>query len=427
MSDSGFRGVVFGLLSGTFGCAPSGGSVALVIVRDKRFISVTMGSRNVNVSGSGISSVFRHFAAISGRGSVRPSSNVKLSLIGRLIGVLRKRVRIRDRMGGKDMFGLILRGKGRVCTRSGGIRCVLGSASRRRRAILTRPRRGSGVSLPSVPPTAGRALMGIVMIRSGTRLHRFVYRVLSNACHIIKITSKIVTLRGVRRRVPSFVVASVVVPHVSNVRLVERVGRGIGAYSVPLVVLSTGSSIRSHVRYLRLKVSSCVPGPFDDSCLGSEVRGLVEREGILRSTFLSGCNTRPGGRPLRTITCPISRVIPLSRLFVRGLMKFVRRGCDGPKLQIGSLTRFVGVDHSMFGQGIGNVVKVSPVRCVGGCELGGTGDFVRDNVSFSRITFTINFSSPNCFNGTFGGTFGRALARCGGGGWIPFYTICRNG
>lgn len=81
------------------------------------------------------------------------------------------------------------------------------------------------------------------------------------------------------------------------------------------------------------------------------------------------------------------------------------------------LIRRTNVDHSTLFGGVGALVKVSPVRLVGGVQLGGTTRLMgRKSYGFARVTCGAKFGSSRCFDGYFGRVCKIAPARCGHGG-----------
>lgn len=73
---------------------------------------------------------------------------------------------------------------------------------------------------------------------------------------------------------------SIVVPHVSNFRVMHHVHRSSG--TAPMLFLATQSTVGSMMGKFRLKTGSCLGGPFN-------VRRLVMHLGTLvRGTFIRG-------------------------------------------------------------------------------------------------------------------------------------------
>lgn len=422
MSTSGLRGVIFGLLSGTFGCAPRNGVVALFVRRGRRGITVNIRSRNVKVSRDGGTSLFIHFRGLLSGGLFgRRDSNVNLSLIGRLIRLRGTAVHISDGRKRNDYFAIRFLGNGRRCAR--GMRFVLSSSirvePRRIRRSIRKRRRGEGRD------------GAVLLIRSGLRLHFFLHDVFVSGFGIVRTIGKTRNLSGTLGFIPSVVVDSVVVPRGSNVAVARSLHTGVTADRVPIILLATGASVSDGLRNVRLKIRSCVAGPFDTACLGTEIRGVLARHiGLRRLCYTGLVGVRPITRRRRRAR---PRVSSRSHGFVRGLARLVRGGVSGNSLVISSLMRRLTIDHSIFFGGLGALAKLTPVRFVGRVHIGHTTRLVRDNsCGVARVTCVINVGSPHCFDGYFGRHFNVAPARCGrgtgGGQWlllllIHFYVI----
>lgn len=117
-------------------------------------------------------------------------------------------------------------------------------------------------------------LVGVLLMRSSTGLHRIARHSLRGRHCIIRVTTSChATLRGVRSCSCSYVLLSVVLPSNDNLSLLRGLGRVRGQRGI--VVLSTGSSVRSGMLKLRLKTSSCLPGPFRLIRLGTHVGDIV--------------------------------------------------------------------------------------------------------------------------------------------------------
>lgn len=93
----------------------------------------------------------------------------------------------------------------------------------------------------------------------------------------------------------------------------------------------------------------------------------------------------------------------------------MRRGLSGDSFGVSAVTSAVKLDHSTFFGGLGDLAKFTPISLIGRVHLGGSVRLVGgSSVDVSRVTFTINFGSSNCFDGYFHGGCSRAPERCVG-------------
>lgn len=398
-SASGLSGVLCGLLSGTTGCGGRNNCVriALVCTRSESFIQLRMGSGNDNVSGSGRGDLFGQFCRKSCQGFGAVNANVNLSLMGSLIRLRKKDVRIRDRRNQKARFVIALPmshscfGRRRVSRRTmlpmrGAIACL-----RRRgtRGIITR----------------GPGTRAVLIIRSGRRLLRLVIQLLGHRCGIRATRGNRRTIAILSGRSVSLVISSIVVPMVSNVRFYEYIGGGLRLDRVPIVLLATGGGRRSHTRTCRIKTSTFVDGPFGLTILRTHVHGLL------------GCGrhgTRSfGGRLIFRVgrlSCA-----DVSRSFVRHTVSYMGHRLRSSSFSRPRFIRRVNADGSALCGGLGSLAKLGASTFVHGVHLGTTYHVVRrgkDSIHISSLTCTINFGSPGCFDSYFGGRFNVLPARC---------------
>lgn len=84
---------------------------------------------------------------------------------------------------------------------------------------------------------------------------------------------------------PSILITSIVVPHVSNFRVIHHVQRASGR--APMLFLATHSTVGSIIRKFRLNTGSCLGGPF-------KVRRLVVHVGTLMNGTFSFARRGPG-------------------------------------------------------------------------------------------------------------------------------------
>lgn len=103
------------------------------------------------------------------------------------------------------------------------------------------------------------------------------------------------TLYGVRSCSCSYILLSVVLPSNGKLGLLRELGTVRGHRG--MVVVSTGSSLRSGMLKLRLKTSSCLPGPFRLTRLGTHVGDIVHhrRRSKRISVHLNGVHVLPSG------------------------------------------------------------------------------------------------------------------------------------
>lgn len=147
----------------------------------------------------------------------------------------------------------------------------------------------------------------MLLMRSRPALTVVVGSALSNRrFRIVLTTGKRRKLSQCERTGPSVVIASVVVPGVSNFAVIQRVQGA--SQRVPILFLSTHSTTGSIIRNFRLKNGSCLGGPFN-------VTRLVVHVG----TLLGGVDIhgrRDDGFALKR--CAFSSVARALRCYKRG-------------------------------------------------------------------------------------------------------------
>lgn len=210
-SPIGVGGMVGGLLSGTFGCAPSGKRVGMRLCHRSSgmYVYITSGKRNV-VSGSG-GRVFRHFCRIR-RASRGANDKVNLRVTGRCMRLRGKAVSIASGFPGNSMFAIGLP--------------VIACTDRGRR-LLPRLLGGSGTPGRLPIPGTRRLQCAVLLISSGGSFYDFVSRCLSSRCTVRITCGKTRTLGVLRGGDIGVMVDSVVVPIVGKARLYQRVGAGV--------------------------------------------------------------------------------------------------------------------------------------------------------------------------------------------------------
>lgn len=445
-SEGVIRGVIVGLLGGTFGCAPSGKGVLLRAENQgsyfasrcgggfviNRYISsaffVLIDSAKINISRSSVDDIFSEFCGIGAMGaSSRLKAKVKLTLIGDLMLLRGNDVSVFDREKQNASVIIHLPLSDNVFGRS--------SFVERRRAETRRVVQASSRRVTAsirVGKVRSRLLRsaggGVLVVRSGRSLEVLVTRSLSSRFRMVRTNSKIRTLGLVRRASFSLVVDSVVVPGGSNVSLYGSVGKSVGASRVPIVLLATGADLRDGVRKISSNTSLCFRGPISLACLGLSVRGVFEGQQRLGRRCTGGCCTsdyrlssgrRSGG-------------------FLGRFVTFVRTGVSRSRVSVGRVTKRLSVDEDGLCAGIGDLAKGSMIRFILGYHLHGTtGLVVRRGVAVERIVVRVNVRDRTCFAGSFGGMFNRAPATFTTGrggaahwvgqvGWVTVEMDCRG-
>lgn len=362
-SESGVRGVVDGLLDGTFGRSSP---------RDRVGFEVSMSgtSKRLVLSYRGDDScvrprrqrtIVRPFRGASSSSRGCSGANVKLTLIGNLIRLLSKAIRVRDRRGDNAAFGMglpLIRSSGSVVTPSRAL-SVIGSPSMITSAMCLL---GGSKLGRSVGTTGTRGGVAMLLIRSGPSVGGVLGDGLLHLCGIGATCGKRRTMRLLGARVVSVVVDSVVVPCVSKCRLDGCVGASHRCSRVPIVLVASRPSGRGRLRNLSTKTSTCVRGPFAFSRLGLEVAGLLGTGGGVhrrcRSVGVFRLGRRLGGG---------------SRRFVGSLARFIVRRVRGPRLDISRLAARVGVDQARLCGGLGGLLGLDTARFVGGVGVSITG------------------------------------------------------
>lgn len=423
MSHGGFSGIVVGALSGTFGFAPATNRVLLSLARASRRTCVDVGSDNVNVPGSGLRAVFRHFCrAPTSPDSHGVNANVNLSLAHSLMRLRCNAVsthggrnRGKDGFRRKDRFVVHVPlngsrlGPRRVVRRRrvGGRRGGRLTRTRRRRRLTrggSRPTRVLGGS-SAAPTSTGKTGTRVIVIRSRRSVRRCLGTRLSDSFGVHACPGKGITLGRVLGGGPSLIVDSVVVPRVSKAALYTGLGSGVGAGSIPVVLLATGDERRSRLRKLRANTSTCVLGPFGVSVLRHGVVGLLAIHHALHGGFANG---RDRGRRMRRV-----RVRAPSGSLVRQIVRIVGRGVGSSSLDISVVTRGINVDHMRLRHGVGRLAGRAPRDFVHGVQLRRTTGLLGSNGrDVARIVCTYNFSGSTDFDAVFGGLCNYSPERC---------------
>lgn len=141
---------------------------------------------------------------------------------------------------------------------------------------------------------SGTVFVGVLVIRSRPSLERLVRGALTGRQCMIRATNAFRrTDLGVTSCDCSYVLLSVVLPSKGNLGLLRVLGRRRGHRDI--VVVSTHSSVRSGILKLRRKTSSCLPGPFRLTRLGTHVGDILEQrhDSNSHSLQLKGLQVRP--------------------------------------------------------------------------------------------------------------------------------------
>lgn len=384
-------------------------------------MAVSIRSGKVKVTQSRRSQVFRHFCRTQGGGSPRGDVNVKLSLIGRVIALRRKRVRITSRLGINSLFQIQVPGKytrltpRRVGSSSGipnqpfrGLPVKVSStlssfnSSRFRSRVTTRAtvkgshkvrykllRRGAHRKTT----TSSKGEISVLITRSGATLQSCLQDTLRGQCGISATQGKRRTCYRTVGRRPSLILASVIVPKVSKVRLYHGVGRGSQASTVKIVLLATRGLRGCRMSKCHIKTSTCMTGPFSLRILFSHVSGLITQRGGVRG------GDRPVGRvPVSRITIRGSR-----SLFLIGYARAVRARVTSPQFSILRLYHGVNISQSRLCQHVLTLAKLAPVRFVHDVQLGRTTSFLTRSkaLPIGRMVCHMKCAGLDRFTGVF--------------------------
>lgn len=165
----------------------------------------------------------------------------------------------------------------------------------------------------------GRGIFRVLVMRSSGRLDRLFRGILRGGkCRIGDTSSKTRTLRMLSGRCVSLVVSSVVVPIVSNCRLISRLHST--KCRVPILVVATGNSFSSVHRKFLSKDSSCVMGPMGIGRVILEIKTLLHhtrvlgRRGVIVNSARFSCSTVAIAASGRDLILPGGRFLLLCGL-----------------------------------------------------------------------------------------------------------------
>lgn len=335
-------------------------------------------------------------------GQLRPRLNVRV--VGAAVLTRRNSVRVARRGGGKAQIILCVPLNGRRLGGSRGMyfvrpRAVVRSSSGTVVATRSGERRRVTGDVATGPVSGPRAGCGLLIIRSRTSVHLCLEMLFSTACGVVVTRGKRRKMEVTHGRVPSLMVASIVVPIVGNFRYYHVLGRSLGAYRVPVVLLATLASSRGVIGKVRLKTSSCVLGPFGPRVLHAGMGHLVGDQarlgqvcaGLLVPSVAIGNSRRRG-----------ARAVVVRSPFVARVLGVMGRGLRGPRFGIGGLTRVLGVDRPALCEGMGRLAGFAVVRLMEKIQLGHSTRLLEDHgCGIRRMTRVINCGSVPAFEGRF--------------------------
>lgn len=217
----------------------------------RRVLQVTIASANVNVTPRRASALFRPFVRVSDAlGHRCRNAKLKLTLIGQLMRLRKKRIKLADRPKINDYFAISLP----TATET-----------------VVRPGPNTSITVgPSLPPL-------VLLTRSGrTGLDALSDCLNTGKFHLLITRGNRRTVTLTRTRPPGLVLISLRLPKASNLEIVRRLHRVPDLTTIPVLTLNPRPISYSH--YLTIKTASYLPRPIQLGSLTRAVRALLNQK-----------------------------------------------------------------------------------------------------------------------------------------------------
>lgn len=391
--------VIFNLLSNAFKFTPEHKAISIIVTREfdpESCIKIRVSDSGIGIEKEKLDLIFnRFFVSHTGVESAYEGTGIGLSLSQEYIKLHNGEIMVESTPGkGTDFIVKLLAGKDHF---PGDV--VL----KQREAYSYTPKVIAEEANPlPAEPSPGRpddpgTKAHILVVEDDVEMCVYIRKILEPDYRVDIAKDGIDGWNKAQQLTPDLIVTDVMMPGMNGIELTEKLKDEFSTCHIPVIMLSSKSSVESQVEGLKIGAEAYVPKPFNTELLKSYIHSLLSQRKKIREILESKVELKPGE----------VKVTPKDKDFIEKVLELIDGHMADPEFNVEKLATMVFISRTLFYKKIKGITGYQPVELIRMMRLKKAAQFLETaEFTVSEVAYMVGYNDIRYFSTSFKKQYG---------------------
>lgn len=206
---------------------------------------------------------------------------------------------------------------------------------------------------------------------------------------------------AIKEEKPHLIISDIKMPQMSGLELLKRIRTNEELFDIPLMLLSSETSIKKQLQGAQYAADAYVPKPFDRELLITRALSLIEQRERLRQAYAK--HETESNKP------ELLMASDQDRRFLDQFDMLIERGLSDPNMNVDEIAEKMHYSRSRFYSKVKNITGLTPNEYIKPKRMQRAAELLQDQViTVAEVAYKVGFSDPlyfgRCFKQYYGVT-----------------------
>ncbi len=391
--------VIFNLLSNAFKFTPEHKTISIIVSREfdpENCIKIRVSDSGIGIEKEKLDLIFdRFFVSHTGGESPYEGTGIGLSLSQEYVKLHHGEIRVESTTGkGTDFIVKLLAGNSHFPAHT---------IVKQREAYSYTPKMSSDVaetptleSLPGYQEEHHRK-PHILLVEDDVEMCLYIRKILEPSYRVDIAKDGIEGWNKAQQLAPDLIVTDVMMPGMNGIELTVKLKDEFSTCHIPVIMLSSKSSVESQVEGLQVGAEAYVPKPFNTELLKSYIQSLLSQRKKIREILNSKIELKPGE----------VKVTPKDKDFMEKVLALIDDHLADPEFNVERLATMVYISRTLFYKKIKGITGYQPVELIRMMRLKKAAKFIETGeFTVSEVAYMVGYNDIRYFSTSFKKQYG---------------------
>lgn len=393
--------VFYNLISNAFRYTPKGGEISVNIINNKKHLLIEVIDTGVGIEDKYIDKIFNRFFEVPKDNIVKENYNkgtgIGLSIAKSIVKLHKGTIMVKNNIPHGVVFSVVLPlGKDHLLEDE-----LLNESSNNEPMAAYEP-----PSYHSDPEALNdisdlkidKDIPTILLVEDNETLRSFIKDLLQNDYNILEAENGKIALEKTLSYMPDLIISDIVMPVMQGTELCKKIKENIITNHIPVVLLTSKTSLSSKLIGLESGADEYISKPFDINELKLRVKNILASKQKMKNKFLTDDYARPEGMNLST----------LDEKLQKKAFQIIEDNISNDQFDIPSFSSELGVSRTMLFTKIKAWTNLTPNEFIQDYRLKRAAQFLELNkFNISQICYKVGFKNPKYFSKCFQKKYGN--------------------
>lgn len=391
-----FKKILFNLLSNAFKYTPNSRSIKVNLTETNEEVFVSVIDQGIGINSKKISTIFERFENYAMYNSEQPSSGIGLSLVRELANLHHAKIMVESAEKQGSEFKVIFKKGIKHLQNDDNIEFILSDYANSEVEDNDLP----AMELDEDASSDTSSQLTILVVEDNVELQNFLVSILSHLYKVIVASNGYDGYMKAKDTIPDFILTDVVMKNMDGLEMVKKIKEDTTICHIPIIVLSSKSSIDDKVKGIEHGIDDYITKPFSATYLKTRISMLIKQRIQLQEIYMTAITESD----ITSVNINPSQpqIIPSDKIFIQQLIRFMEQNMDNANLTIDDMAEFMNQSRSIFYRKIKSILGVSPIDFIRKIRIKRAVQLIEsDEYTLSQIAYMTGFSDPKYFGKCF--------------------------